>query len=102
MQAPSRLLHTHAALVCAISGRDGAEPRTPEARRRPKRDRELLEGRKEVRAKRERHSTGEQAGEEKREGVCLGREKDTEKTEKKSKRGERRERGLRGGVCVCE
>ena len=62
----------------------------------------MLEGRKEVRAKRERHSTGEQAGEEKREGVCLGREKDTEKTEKKSKRGERRERGLRGGVCVCE
>ena len=62
----------------------------------------MLEGRKEVRAKRERHSTGEQAGEEKREGVCLGREKDTEKKEKKSKRGERRERGLRGGVCVCE
>ena len=59
----------------------------------------MLEGRKEVRAKRERHSTGEQAGEEKREGVCLGREKDTEKTEKKSKRGERRERAE--GRCVC-
>ena len=59
----------------------------------------MLEGRKEVRAKRERHSTGEQAGEEKREGVCLGREKDKEKKEKKSKRGERGERAE--GRCVC-
>jgi hypothetical protein len=90
-------IHTHAALVCAISGRDGAERPKREGVRR--RDRELLEGRKEVRAKRERHSTGEQAGEEKREGVCLGREKDKEKKEKKSKRGERGERAE--GRCVC-
>ena len=62
----------------------------------------MLEGRKEVRAKRERHSTGEQAGEEKREGVCLGREKDKEKKEKKRVREAEEERGLRGGVCVCE